>query len=128
MTNKLTIRHVAEQTEINLHTLRYYERIGLITAIERAENGHRRYSPDDVAWLKFLKRLKATGMSLAEMKKFALLRRQGAPTVRTRQQMLIAHQHHVESQIATLQENLQAIASKIQRLEQQTADGEQQEG
>lgn len=46
-----------------IHTLRYYEKIGLIVAIGRNSNGYRYYSAADIEWISFLKRLKATGMA-----------------------------------------------------------------
>ncbi len=60
-----TIQQIAKETNLSRHTLRYYERIGLILDVDRAPNGHRRYSDDDIEWIAFLKQLKATGMPLA---------------------------------------------------------------
>lgn len=119
MAQTLTIREVAEQTGISVHTLRYYERIGLIEGVERADNSHRRYRPEDRVWLEFLKRLRATGMSIAEMKRFAALRREGEVSLAQRRQMLRDHHAQVVAQIAALQDNLEAIQSKIERLERQ---------
>src|SRR5689334_15886809 len=75
-----SIQQVAEQTGLSVDTLRYYERIGLIEPVRRAENGHRRYGQHDIAWLQLLIRLRETGMPLAQMSRFAQLRRQGAAT------------------------------------------------
>ena len=85
---ELTIQQVAAETGVSNHTLRYYERIGLILDVNRAPNGHRRYSPHDIEWITFLKQLKATGMPLAQMQKFAELRRQGNSTAKQRREML----------------------------------------
>ena len=68
MTDKLTIQQTAQATELNADTLRYYERIGLIVDIERAPNGYRLYTHDDIVWIMFLKQLRATGMSIAQMR------------------------------------------------------------
>lgn len=119
MAEHLTIRQVAEQTGMSLHTLRYYERIGLIEGVKRADNNHRRYAQADIVWLEFLKRLRATGMPIADMKAFAALRRQGAVSLPQRRQMLERHHDTVATQIAALQENLEAIQSKIERLTRQ---------
>lgn len=59
-----TIRQVAAETGISVHTLRYYEQLGLIHPIDRADNTHRRYTRDDIGWIQFLLKLRATGMSL----------------------------------------------------------------
>lgn len=119
MAEPLTIREVARQTGLSLHTLRYYERVGLIEGVGRASNSHRRYAHEDIVWLEFLKRLRATGMPIAEMKRFAALRRQGAPSLKQRRQMLVDHHAQVAAQITALQDNLEAIQSKIERLAKQ---------
>lgn len=62
---------VAVVTQLSVHTLRYYERIGLVAPICRASSGHRRYSSQDIAWIEFLTRLRATGMPIRQMQQFA---------------------------------------------------------
>jgi DNA-binding transcriptional MerR regulator len=56
--DKLTIQEVAQATGLTPHTLRYYERIGLIHPINREENTRRRYTADDVGWIDFLLKLR----------------------------------------------------------------------
>lgn len=75
--DKLTIQEAAQATGLTTHTLRYYERIGLIHPIDREENTRRRYSTDDIGWIDFLTKLRATGMSIKDMQKYAKLQRQG---------------------------------------------------
>ena len=111
---RLTIQQVAEQTGLSVHTLRYYERIGLIHPIERADNSHRRYSLDDVGWIDFLMKLRATGMTIQQMQAYAELQRQGDVTVSQRLEMLQEHRCLVEEQIAILQEHLKLIYYKIE--------------
>lgn len=119
MVEPLTISEVAKQTGLSLHTLRYYERVGLIEGVARAKSSHRRYCQEDIVWLEFLKRLRATGMPIAEMKAFAALRRQGATSLSQRRQMLVDHHEQVSAQIVALQDNLEAIQTKIERLTKQ---------
>ena len=77
MTASLTIQQTAEACGLSVHTLRYYERIGLIKPIPRRSNGHRLYRAEDLNWIAFLLRLRATGMSIGEMQRYAQLREQG---------------------------------------------------
>ena len=112
----LSIRQVAERTGLSIHTLRYYERAGLISSVKRAANGHRRYSENDLIWLEFLKRLRATGMPTSQMKRFAELRRQGDASKAERIALLKTHYLSVENQIDELSNNLGAIREKIKRL------------
>jgi DNA-binding transcriptional MerR regulator len=119
---ELSIQQVAATTRLSTHTLRYYERIGLLAPIERALSGHRRYSSQNIAWINFLTRLRATGMPIREMQQFADLRRQGDRTLTERRQLLEIHQQHVHQQLDDLTQNLKVIQEKIQHykeLEQQ---------
>ena len=59
MDTELSIQQVAAITQVSAHTLRYYERIGLLTRVARATSGHRRYASQDIAWINFLMRLRA---------------------------------------------------------------------
>ncbi len=115
MNFELTIQQVAQETGLSNHTLRYYERIGLILDVGRAPNGHRRYSRDDLEWIAFLTQLKATGMPLAQMQKFAELRRQGVGTAKLRRKMLEAHRKTVVQQMQQLNDCLTVIDYKIER-------------
>jgi DNA-binding transcriptional MerR regulator len=122
MDTELSIQQVAAVTQLSTHTLRYYERIGLLAAIERASSGHRRYSNQDIAWINFLTRLRTTGMPIREMQQFAELRRQGDRSLTQRRQLLEIHQQHVQQQIDELTQNLKVIQEKIQhyrKLEEQ---------
>jgi len=109
----LTIQQVAEATGLTVHTLRYYERIGLIHPIGRAENSHRRYSDGDVGWLIFLTKLRATGMSIQQMTAYAALQREGDSTLEERLDMLKAHKQQVEAHVDELQTHLDVIRYKI---------------
>ena len=75
--DKLTIQEVTKATGLSAHTLRYYERIGLIHPIEREENTRRRYTMDDVGWIDFLLKLRATGMTIKDMQRYAELLEKG---------------------------------------------------
>ncbi len=109
----LTIQQVATATGLSEYTLRYYERIGLIHPISRAENGHRRYSAGDIGWITFINKLRATGMSIEQMQRYAELQRQGDTTLPERVEMLKALESRVEAHMAELQENLDLVRYKI---------------
>lgn len=109
----LTIAEMANRTGLSAHTLRYYERIGLLDPIERAPSGHRRYSARDVAWVEFLTRLRKTGMPIRMMQHYARLRREGDGTLQARRELLSEHQRVIQNQINDLQQILDAILEKI---------------
>lgn len=114
MGTDLTIQQVAALTQLSEHTLRYYERIGLLDPVNRASSGHRRYSTGDIAWIEFLTRLRTTGMPIRKMQQFAALRRQGDLTVAERRMLLEAHRLEVQAKLDELQHNLFEIEQKIQ--------------
>jgi DNA-binding transcriptional MerR regulator len=112
--NTLTIQEVAEATGLTEHTLRYYERIGLIHDIGRADNGHRRYSLDDIGWIDFLTKLRATGMSIQQMQEYAAYQRDGDATLPERVEMLKALREQVEAHMEELCEHLKLLNFKIE--------------
>jgi DNA-binding transcriptional MerR regulator len=115
---KLTIQEVSEATGLSAHTLRYYERIGLIHPIEREDNTRRIYTEQDVGWIDFLLKLRATGMSIKEMQTYAELQRQGDITLPQRVEMLKSLRHSVEARMSELNEHLKLICYKIEIYEQ----------
>ncbi|WP_322083798.1 MerR family transcriptional regulator [Burkholderia sp. BCC1972] len=120
----LTIGQVAELTGVSTHTLRYYEQAGLLRAISRTAAGHRLYAPADLAGLAFVMRLKATGMPIAQIQAFAVLREQGESTFGARRDLLVAHRDAVRAHLAELQANLDVIGDKITYYEAQGHEAE----
>src|SRR5262245_55918438 len=111
--DKLTLQEVAHMTGLTTHTLRYYERIGLIHPINREENTRRCYTADDVGWIDFVMKLRATGMSIRDMQRYAELQRQGDATLPQRVEMLKSLRDRVESHIEEMNEHLKLIYYKI---------------
>lgn len=110
----LTIAEAAAATGLTPHTLRYYERDGLLLdAVERASSGHRRYTERDLGWIHLLTRLRATGMPIREIREYAELVRQGEGTEPQRMALLEAHRDAVRAQLAEVTEHLAAIEMKI---------------
>jgi DNA-binding transcriptional MerR regulator len=109
----LTIQEVAEYSGLSVHTLRYYEKIGLLDPVGRAGSGHRRYDASDLSWLAFLIRLRSTGMSIQQMLNFAALRRQGPSSTPQRLALLEEHRQQVQAHIQELEGHLAVIEKKI---------------
>ncbi|MEV7008096.1 MerR family transcriptional regulator [Streptosporangium sp. NPDC051022] len=109
----ITIQEASRRSGLSAHTLRYYERIGLIHEVERGPSGHRKYAAPDLDWLDFLTKLRATGMPIADMCRYAELCRQGPQTSAERRRMLEAHRSRVRAQIEQLTEDLEVLDYKI---------------
>ena len=111
--NELAIGEAARESGLSADTLRYYERIGLIGPVARAAGDQRRYTGRDLAWIEFLKRLRATGMPIALMKRYADLRREGPSTLVLRRGLLEGHGRATRIRIDELRADLRAIEDKI---------------
>jgi DNA-binding transcriptional MerR regulator len=109
----MTIREVASATGVSAHTLRYYERIGLMLPVPRAASGHRRYGPAEIRWIEFLRKMHATGMPIQRMLEYARLVKRGDSSATPRRLLLEAHRREVVAKIDELKANLELIDKKI---------------
>ena len=110
---EMTIAAAAEAAGVSGHTLRYYERAGLLTPIERNGSGHRRYSPEDVEWIVVVTKLRATGMPIRRIRDYAELVRDGDGNWDERLALLEAHRADVKRKLAETRKNLELIDYKI---------------
>ena len=107
------ISEVSKLVNLNQHTLRYYEKIGLIKTLKKDDSGNRIYTTADITWIKFLIKLKHTGMKLSEMQKYSELRYAGDSTVRERRELLEKQQKELEMEIMELQATHKYVEEKI---------------
>ncbi|MEU5881496.1 MerR family transcriptional regulator [Spirillospora sp. NPDC047279] len=103
----------AQKSGFSIDTLRYYEKIGLLSDIARNSSGRRVFSDDDLAWLGMLRCLRDTGMPIAEMLRYSELARGGDETIVERLALLRAHDQRVEAQIGLLRSQQAHIQWKI---------------
>lgn len=128
MEESLTIQQMVQITGLSAHTLRYYERAGLMQQrVERNHSsGYRAYTQRDVDWISFLKRLRATGMPIRDIQRYTELLRRGDETIVERMQLLRQHRQHIEEHLNEVEQHLSAINHKIAIYEQKYA--QQKEG
>ena len=117
----MTISDAARAAGVSAHTLRYYERAGLLDPIERGESGHRRYRDEDHVRIQFLTKLRATGMPIRRIREYADLVRRGEDTNERRLAMLEAHRDAVRARLAETQQNLDLIEQKIDHYRERLA-------
>ncbi|TCC62378.1 MerR family transcriptional regulator [Kribbella pittospori] len=123
----MSIAEAARRTGVSVHTLRYYERAGLVvTTVDRTAGGRRRYHQLDLDWIKICTRLRATGMPIRTIREYAELVTAGRGNEKERLNLLESHRAEVLAKLADLQDNLELIDHKIDvyrgRLEAGTAD------
>jgi DNA-binding transcriptional MerR regulator len=113
VTTGLTIAEAAEVSGVSAHTLRYYERAGLIGDVDRAASGHRRYDDRDLAWIHTIQCLRATGMPIRNIRRYAELARSGEGNWEQRLALLEQHRAAVQQQLDEVQGHLAFIDRKI---------------
>ncbi len=109
----MKIGELAKRTGLTAHTLRYYERIGLLPYALRDASGQRDYNESVLGWIEFLGRLKTTGMPIRNMLRYAELRALGAGTEPERSKLLEDQREIVRSHLAELQSCLLVLDKKI---------------
>ncbi|WP_316858869.1 MerR family transcriptional regulator [uncultured Cohaesibacter sp.] len=110
----MKIGDLSRHCGLSIHSIRYYEKIGLLPPAHRDAGGRRQYSMEIAGWLSFLKSLKATGMGISDMVRYAQLREMGPQTARERRQMLERQRIKVLRQIDTLKATLPVLDTKIE--------------
>ncbi|MFJ5829609.1 MerR family transcriptional regulator [Streptomyces sp. NPDC093089] len=108
-----TISEVAALTGLSAHTLRWYERIGLMPHVDRSHTGQRRFTERDLGWLAFVGKLRLTGMPVADMVRYAELVREGDHTRDERRELLETTRRDVLARITELQDTLAVLDIKI---------------
>ena len=109
----MSISDAAAATGVTAHTLRYYERAELLDPVTKNEAGRRRFTDRDLVRIDFISRLRATGMSIREIRRYVELIRAGEHTEPERIALLESHRLTVERQLADIQRSLDAIEEKI---------------
>ena len=109
----LTIAETAERTGLTAHTLRYYERDGLMLEVPRSSSGHRRYGEGDLGWIELITRLRTTGMPIRDVRRYAQLVRAGEGNETERLEILCRHRDAVRDRLEAEARHLAAIERKI---------------
>jgi DNA-binding transcriptional MerR regulator len=110
----LSMKEVSDASGLSEDTIRYYEKIGLLPRIARKTNGHRAYGQEDLRKLHLINCLKKTGMPLDDMKPYVSaspeLSAEAFPELRG---MMLTHRERIRKQMASLQEVLDLIDTKL---------------
>jgi DNA-binding transcriptional MerR regulator len=110
----LSIAEAAHHSGVSAHTLRYYERAGLVVSpVDRTAGGRRRYHRVDLQWIKVCTRLRATGMPIKSIRHYAELVAAGPGNEHERLALLEAHRAEVMARLAETRQNLELIDHKI---------------
>jgi len=121
-----SISEAAAKCGLSQHTLRWYERIGLVGPIERTADGRRRFDDSDLDWLALITKLRETGMPVKDMRRYAELVRSGAGEAE-RLDLLKRHRAEVRRALAAQRECLKLLNYKIDHYARHVCEAQHQE-
>lgn len=110
---RYTIGQVAKKLGLTAHTLRYYDKEGLLPFVKKGSSGARVFEDDDLDWLLILECLKATGMHLKDIRKYMDLCLAGDSTLQERMNMFVRQKKRIEEQMQQLNKYMEKIDFKI---------------
>ncbi len=109
-----TTKEVTEKLNLSMHTLRYYEKEGLLLPVVRDINGARQYSDLDLERLLLIRCMRSTGMSIAYIKDYMQLCTEGFSTIAQRKEMILLQRKFLEEQKKELEANLKMVNWKLE--------------
>lgn len=109
----LSVSEAVTETGLSAHTLRYYEKEMLLYEVPRDSGGRRYYTGELIGAIKFISALRATGMSIHDIKDYISLYRRGAGTALQRMSLLQSHEERVQEQLKETRASLNMIRRKI---------------
>ncbi|AAK78742.1 DNA-binding transcriptional MerR regulator [Clostridium acetobutylicum] len=109
----MTIKEVSQKYDISADTLRYYERIKLIPAVNRNSSGIRDYTHEDCKWVQFIKCMRSAGLSIEVLIEYVKMFQEGNSTIGTRKQLLIEQRSQLVKKIKVMQQTLERLDKKI---------------
>lgn len=112
-TEMLGVQQTSDKTGLTGHTLRYYEKIGLIGPVRRSSGGQRLYSKNDIEWIGFLQCLRSTGMSIEHMVEYAKCFEEGDESFDRRLGIMKEHREVILGKMEELKSFLSSIEWKI---------------
>ena len=114
-----TVKEVSDRLGITTHTLRFYEKEGVLPPIDRNVNGGRVYTDSDMDMIETVQALRSTGLSLGEIKQYVELYHAGDSKLQERKGLLARQKSKVENQIFLLMKTLEKINYKMALIDAQ---------
>lgn len=118
-----TISQAAEKFGITAHTLRFYDKEGLLPFVDRGSGGRRIFKDGDLGWLRIIGCLKETGMPIREIRDYLDLCMKGDKTLQTRLDVMRAHKKKMLEKLAEIKKYMKVIDYKLDYYEKAVAAG-----
>ncbi len=113
MKTTFSSKEVAAETGMSVHTLRYYEQLGLIQGIQRDVNGYRLYTESDIKWFQVIGHFRDMGLPIKEMQTFQSMPKNSPGSATARREFMEEYRIKVIEQLEELQSTLQKVDRKI---------------
>ncbi|URN84255.1 MerR family transcriptional regulator [Acetobacterium wieringae] len=119
----MTITEVSKKYDISQDTLRYYERIGLIPAVNRTKGGMRDYNEESCAWIELAKCMRSAGIPIEALIEYCALTQQGNETIAARKELLVEERTKLLEKMEDMKKTLDKLNYKIDRYEKAEVTG-----
>jgi DNA-binding transcriptional MerR regulator len=116
------IGELGDRVGVSAHTIRYYERLGLLEPSKRTESGYRIYDREDEERLRFIQKAKKFGLSLDEIKQLITIRTKGTPPCTNLKTMVKQHLDDLDRKIAEMISLRQELASRYEEIDKSLPD------
>lgn len=110
----MTISEVSKRYDLTADTIRYYERIGLLPAINRNSSGNRDFTEEDCGWVEFIKCMRNAGLSIEALIDYVSMFQKGSSTVKARKNLLIEQRELLAERLEEMQATLRRLDKKIE--------------
>lgn len=119
---KYFIKEAAEKLNVSIHTLRYYDKEGLTPFINKDESGIRRYTEEDLEWIRMLISLRDIDMPISNIRQYINLFLEGDKTIEQRRELMIRYREYVRKKVQDMISNLELASKKLCQYDQAVAD------
>lgn len=116
------IKDASKKLNISIYTLRYYDKEGLTPFVKKDENGVRKYTEEDLEWIRLLMNLRDIDMPISNIKEYIKLYLQGDKTIDERRDLMCRYTEYIKKKIENTINNLEMAIRKLKQYDSAVAD------
>ena len=116
------IKDASKKLNISIYTLRYYDKEGLTPFVKKDENGVRKYTEEDLEWIRLLMNLRDIDMPISNIKEYIQLYLQGDKTIDERRDLMWRYTEYIKKKIENTINNLEMAIRKLKQYDSAVAD------
>ena len=116
------IKDASKKLNISVYTLRYYDKEGLTPFVKKDENGVRRYTEEDLEWIKMLINLRDIDMPISNIKEYITLYLKGDETIEERRELMCKYREYIKKKIKDTISNLEMATEKLRQYDYAVSD------